>query len=323
LICCIIDFMNLRSVDLNLLVVLDALLDEAHVSRAAERLGLSQPAASSALERCRHLFRDPLLERGRGTMRLTPKAEALREPVKNLLADVVSVLDPPKVALADLKQTVRIVMSDYPAAVIAGRLHTSLTQTAPGIDVVIEPWTGAASALEALGKGSADLAVSVFLELDGAFRRETLLHESYLVMMRKGHPAARGFNLDRWLAYPHVVVSGSGQTRGVLDEALATHRKSRRVGIVVPSFLMVPSLLEDSDLIVLLPSRCVPPDAAVRFAVFEPPITVEGFPLHLAWHARRDRDAGVRHVASVVRSLLRPELKHSPAVRKAPRRRKP
>ncbi|WP_201273047.1 helix-turn-helix domain-containing protein [Sinorhizobium meliloti] len=72
--------MNLRSLDLNLLVVLDALLDEAHVSRAADRLGLSQPAASAALQRCRHLFRDELLERGRGTMRLTSRAEALRAP---------------------------------------------------------------------------------------------------------------------------------------------------------------------------------------------------------------------------------------------------
>ena len=73
--------MNLRSIDLNLLVILDALLDEAHVSRAAAKLNLSQPATSSALDRCRHLFADPLLERGKGGMRLTPKAEALRDPL--------------------------------------------------------------------------------------------------------------------------------------------------------------------------------------------------------------------------------------------------
>jgi DNA-binding transcriptional LysR family regulator len=72
--------MNFRGLDLSLLVILDALMDEAHVSRAADRLNLSQPAASSALQRCRHLFRDDLLGRGRGTMRLTPRAEALRAP---------------------------------------------------------------------------------------------------------------------------------------------------------------------------------------------------------------------------------------------------
>lgn len=296
--------MNLRSVDLNLLVVLDALLDEAHVSRAAERLGLSQPAASSALERCRHLFRDPLLRRGRGTMRLTPKAEALREPLKNLLAEVVSVLDPPPVKLTELRQTVRIVMSDFPAAVIVGDMHGRLSRTAPGIDIIIEPWVGAGEALEALRKGSVDLAVSVFPELDESFRRETLLHETYRVVMRKGHPAAAGFDLDAWLSYPHVLVSGRGQTRGALDDALAAHGRSRRVGIVVPSFVIVPSLLEETDLIALLPGRCIPPDRAERFALFEPAIAVEGFPLHLAWHARRDRDAGVQHVAALLRSLL-------------------
>jgi DNA-binding transcriptional LysR family regulator len=300
--------MNLRSIDLNLLVVLDALLDEAHVSRAAERLGLSQPAASSALERCRHLFRDPLLKRGRGSMTLTPKAQALRAPVKRLLADVVAVLDPPKIALADLRQTVRIVMSDLPAAVVAGSLHRRLAATAPGIDVVIEPWTGANAALDALGTGSADLALSVFPEPDEMYRRETLLHETYVVMMRRDHPAAKNFDLDNWLAYPHVLVSGRGQTRGALDEALAAHGRSRRIAIVVPSFLIVPSLLEGSELIVMLPSRCVPKDSATRFAVFEPPIPVEGFPLHLAWHARRDGDDGVQHVAGIIRASLSTNL---------------
>ena len=177
-------------------------------------------------------------------MRLTPKAEALREPVKNLLANVVRVLDPPKVDLAQIRQTVRIVMSDFPAAAIAGPLHRSLSDTAPGIALVIEPWVGADTALEALAKARPILPYSVFPELDQIFHRETLLQESYLVMMRKDHPAARSFNLDNWLAYPHVLVSGRGRTRGALDEVLTVHGRSRRIGIVVPSFLIVPSLLE-------------------------------------------------------------------------------
>lgn len=296
--------MNLRSVDLNLLVVLDALLDEAHVSRAAKRLGLTQPAASSALDRCRHLFRDPLLERGRGVMRLTPKAEALREPVKNLLAEVVLVIDPPKVDLADLKQTVRIIMSDYPAVVVVGEIQRSLAATAPGIDIVIQPWHGTTAVLDALAKGSVDLAVSVFPEPSEAFHRETLLHEEYVVVMRKDHPAAEDFGLRQWLAFPHIVVSGRGDTRGALDDVLAKHGHTRRVGLVVPSFLMVPPLLEGSDLICMLPSRCVPAGSRQEFAVFAPPISVEGFPLHLSWHKRHDRNEGVQHVAGIVRNVL-------------------
>ena len=237
--------MNLRSVDLNLLVVLDALLDEAHVSRAADRLGLSQPAASSALERCRHLFNDPLLERGRGRMRLTAKAEALRAPVKNVLAEIVAVLDPPAIDLATVRQTVRIVMADYPAVVIAGALHKALAETAPGIDLIIQPWHGANEALDGLAKGTIDLAASVFPKTDASFQRHELLREHYVVIMRKDHPAADGFDLDKWLAYPHVLVSGRGHTKGPLDDVLTTRGRERRVGIVVPSFVMVPALLAD------------------------------------------------------------------------------
>lgn len=297
--------MNLRSVDLNLLVVLDALLDEAHVSRAADRLGLSQPAASSALERCRHLFNDPLLERGRGRMRLTAKAEALRAPVKNVLADIVAVLDPPAIDLATVRQTVRIVMADYPAVVIAGALHKALAETAPGIDLIIQPWHGANEALDGLAKGTIDLAASVFPKTDVSFQRHELLREHYVVIMRKGHPAADGFDLDKWLAYPHVLVSGRGHTKGPLDDVLTTHGRERRVGIVVPSFVMVPALLADSDLIAMVPSLCVPRDGVEKFALLAPPIPVEGFALHLAWHVRRNKDAAVQHVASIVKSLLK------------------
>lgn len=296
--------MNLRTVDLNLLVVLDALLDEVHVTRAGQRLGLSQPAVSAALDRCRHLFRDPLLERGRGTMRLTPKAEALRVPLKDLLAGVERVIDPPRIKLSDVKQTVRILTSDHPATVIVNELHRVLTETAPGIDIVIEPWHGAPAALDSLAKGAVDLAISVFAEIGAEFRRELLLQESYVVIMRKDHPAAAGFDLDSWIAFPHVLVSGRGEMRSPLDDTLAEHGRTRRVGVVVPSFLMVPPLLENSNLICLLPGGCVPPDAKGRFAVFQPPVAVEGFPLHLAWHVRRDSDVAVGHVAGLVRSLF-------------------
>lgn len=124
------------------------------------------------------------------------------------------------------------------------------------------------------------------------------------VLMRRGHPAAAAFGLEVWLAHPHVLVSGQGATRGALDEALARLGRSRRVGVVVPSFLLVPPLLAGSDLIALLPGRTLPADPQGRFVDFAPPIPVPGFPLHLAWHARRDRDVAVRHVAALVQAVL-------------------
>jgi DNA-binding transcriptional LysR family regulator len=295
--------MNLRGIDLNLLVILDALLDEAHVSRAAERVGLSQPAASSALERCRHLFKDPLLLRGRGRMRLTAKAQTLQQPLRDILDQVSVLIDAPEPDLKSLTQTVRVMTAELPPALLTGRVYEHLRQTAPGLTLAILPWQGAQATLEALAQGRADLAISVFPAIDADFTRRELLHERYVVAMRRDHPAAAGFDLDRWLAFPHVLVSGRGETHGPLDEALARLGRRRHIGLVVPSFLSVPPLLLTSELIALLPSRTLPLEAD-RFATFEPPVAVDGFPLHLAWHRRSERDPAVRHVARLIETVL-------------------
>jgi DNA-binding transcriptional LysR family regulator len=147
--------MNLRTVDLNLLVILDVLLDEAHVSRAARRLNLSQPAVSAALQRCRHLLGDELLDRGRGTMHRTPRADALRGPLKSLLAGVQDLIEPAEVPLAELNRVVRITAADLPTAMIAGSLLENLGRTAPHVSVVFQPWQGADAAASALRNGDA------------------------------------------------------------------------------------------------------------------------------------------------------------------------
>lgn len=296
---------SLRSVDLNLLVVLDALLEEAHVTRAAVRLGMSQPAASSALDRLRHLFRDPLLERARGGMRLTPAAEALREPLRAALASVSGVVgarDAPD--LATVRRAVRLVMADAAAVALGPGLLARLRATAPGVTLVLMPWRGAPEAVAQLGRGEVELVASVLPPLDTTFRRATLFEERYVVAMRRGHPAAPRFGLDRWLAHPHLVVSGRGEAATPLDAVLAKRGRARCVGAVVPSFLMVPPLLLRSDLIGMLPGRCVPPDTAPALALFPPPVAVQGFRVDLAWHVRRDGDAVVRHVAEAMRATI-------------------
>lgn len=294
--------MNLRSLDLNLLVILDALLDEAHVSRAANRLGLSQPAASAALQRCRHLFRDKLLERGRGTMRLTTRAESLRAPLKSLLAGVIDLVDPPELPLRDIRRTLHVAMADYPALFVTGPLQRALQETAPAVDLVIRPWHGAEAARAALVDGTADLAISVFPDRKDDIHSEDLLTEHYVIALRPGHPAISGFDLRRWLAFPHIVVSGRGEDRSPLDAELASIGYSRRVGLVVPSFGMVPELLRDTDMIAMLPSRVA--RVAADLIVLPTPIPVAGFSLHLAWHRRQAKDVALRHVAKLLADLL-------------------
>lgn len=302
---------SLRSVDLNLLVVLDALLDEAHVTRAAARLGLSQPAASSALERLRHLFGDPLLERRRGGMRPTAAAEALRPALKAALASVRAVLDAPAVDLLTVRRTVRLVMADALAVEAVSALRRRLSGTAPGVSLALLPWRGASEAVARLARGEADLVASVLPPLGAEFRRVALAEERYAVVMRRDHPAAAPpgrFDLGRWLAFPHVVVSGEGRADTPLDAELAARGLSRTVAVAVPSFLMVPPLLLGSDLLALLPRRCVPKGGGrtAAFVALPPPVPVEGFRLDLAWHRRGEDDAVVRHVAAALAAALRP-----------------
>ncbi|MEJ5020336.1 LysR substrate-binding domain-containing protein [Ochrobactrum vermis] len=287
--------MNLRGLDLNLLVILDALLDEAHVSRAADRLNLTQPAVSNALQRCRALFSDQLLERGHGMMRRTPKAETLRAPLKTILVGVVDLVEPPEVPLASLRQTIRICMADYPAIFVIKPLLKEIADTAPGIDIIIQPWHGPVAAREALVTGESDLALSVFPDADDELQRRLLLKENYMIAMRRDHRAATAFSLESWLDHPHILVSGRGDNSSPVDVALAERGLSRRVGVVVPNFGMVPELLACTDMIAMLPSRCLPAEMSALVA-FTPPISIAGFPLHIAWHRRRQEDRGLQYV---------------------------
>ncbi len=296
--------MNLRTLDLNLLTVLDALLDEAHVSRAALRLNMSQPAVSNALQRCRDLFGDPLLIRGRGVMYRTPKAEALRAPLKSLLLDVVHLIDPPQIDPKDVTQVIRITTADDPMAILAGPLTAALRASAPGITVVFQPWHGAHVSLRQLRDGDADLAISVFSGDIEDIDTVTLIEEDYVVAMRADHPAARSFDLDVWLDWPHVLVSGQGSLRSPLDATLRSMGRSRQVGVVVPSFQMIPRILAGSDFMAMVPRHSMALHDRANLRCFAPPVPVDGFPLHLAWHKRRSADVGLRHVAEVIGTIF-------------------
>lgn len=296
--------MNLRTIDLNLLVILDALLDEAHVSRAAQRLGLTQPAVSAALQRCRTLFGDPLLERGRGVMRRTPRGDALRAPLKALLSEVEALVNPPEIPLGAIRQSVRLMLADQIAALLIPRLLDRLRATAPGIDLVVRSWRGAEQAYTDLLSGDVHLAMSMFdREAEGIDRRH-ILDEHYVVVMRRGHPATAAFDLDAWLAFPHVVVSGSGEARTPLDARLAESGQRRRVGIVVPSFMMVPDILLATDFIAMMPAHAIRDGLRDGIAVHAPPLPVDGFPLHLAWARRARGDRGLMHVTNELADLV-------------------
>jgi DNA-binding transcriptional LysR family regulator len=170
------------------------------------------------------------------------------------------------------------------------------------VDVAFLPWRGGEEAAAAVIAGEADLAVSVLPTPDDRCRRVQLFDEQYRVVMDSNHPAAARFDLESWLSYKHVLVSAVGGSKAPLDDRLQQLGRKRRIGLVVPSFMMVPEVLLSSDLIAMLPTRCIPNDP--RFTVRDPPIAVEGFPVHMGWHRRHDAEPAIQHVSQLIAELF-------------------
>ncbi|WP_374349945.1 LysR family transcriptional regulator [Chitinimonas sp.] len=296
--------MNLRAIDLNLLVILDALLAEQSVTRAASHLHLSQPAVSHALDRLRSLFDDPLLERRGAQMALTARAEAIKLRLSLLLAEAHELIDPPQIPLLELQQTVRLSMADYPCAVLLPMLWSRLQRIAPGIQLVCQDWRDGARELERLQRGEVDIALSLFPEVPADICQLVLGREDYVGIARRDHPIAAAPDIEAYCRYPHVLVSASGALRTPFDALLAEQGLQRRVGLSVSSFLAVPSVVAASDALALVPRLLAqhwPGMAGVR--QFTPPLSPPPYPAQLGYHRRRSRDAGVMAVVDCIKAI--------------------
>lgn len=261
----------LRRLDLNLLVTLDALLTECHVTRAAERLHLAQPTVSVQLARLRGFFDDPLLLPGPRGMRPTARAEALRAPLHDALAQLEHAIAPARgFDPAQAHDTWRVSASDYSATTVLRATLPRLREAAPGTRLAILPAPPASVARHA-EQGRLDLAFLVADEAAETLRRRALFTDHYVLAARAGHPQLkRRPTLARFCKLEHVIVSPEGGGfQGVTDTALAAVGASRRVVLSVPHFLMVCDVLANTDLVALQPSRLVRGNPALT--VREPP----------------------------------------------------
>ena len=292
---------DIKHVDLNLLVVLEVLLAERNVSRAAKRLRLSQSATSHALARLRKQFGDTLLVRSRAGMLLTPRAERLQGALKAQLAGVASLLsDDARFDPAALSGTVHLVCEDYVGTVILPRVLKRLGAEAPDLDLDIHttPW----NVYEGLENNTFDLALGAFGDAPATTRIRTLLHDDFVCLVRRGHPAVKKrLSLRQYVAMPHVVI-GIGQPGPTqIDRALAKRRLARRVALRIPSFLAAPFVVAESDLVLTLPRRLA--EQLRRLAPLEvhaPPLPLERFHFRLAWHVRRHDEPAHRWLRSLV-----------------------
>ena len=226
---------HLRGVDLNLLPVLEAVLRHRNATRAGTEIGLSQPAMSRALGRLRHLLDDPLLVRGGGGQMLSPRADALRQPLAALLADLRALLVDPPFNPATEQRTMRIAMTDAQAELLLAPLVRQVAAAAPG--VVIE-WLPVAPGLpERMAAGEIDLTLALdTTPLPRGAASEPLTDDSLAVVVRRGHPCGDGWGIADYATYPSVVVSLLGDQASEIDAELAASGVERSIVAIVPTF---------------------------------------------------------------------------------------
>lgn len=286
--------MNLRGIDLNLLVVLEALLEERSVTRAAGRLGMSQPAVSRALARLRKLFGDGLLVEGRGGYLPTARAEALRPRLRRTLAEIGGMLEASPFDPAAATGELRLLMLDLEAAALVPPLLTRLALEAPGLDLdIVAPGP---RVVEALEKDAVDAVVGVIDEAPVGILRRGLYDDGFVTLLRAGHPAAgEKLTLNRYLELGHIVVSVTGEGAAPVDAALARIGRQRRVRVRVPSFLAAVEIAARSDLVMTLPSSLARTAGGMgRFVALPPPLDLGRFTMSLLWHARHQDEP--RHI---------------------------
>lgn len=287
--------MNILTFDLNLLRVLDALLRERNVSRAAERLSLSQPAVSNALNRLRDLLDDPLLVRVGRAMQPTPRALALEAPIRDALQRIEQSLgegapfDP-----ASSRQRFRIAVTDYVELILMPRLLAVLAERAPGLRIDIQHLSPSLPA-EALEKGELDLVLGRFEQVPVRFQRQQWLSETLQLVARREHPQlVAGLDLDGFLRLRHLWVHG-GQTRGMVEQWLGEHGLSREIVYTTPNYLQAAHIVASSELVAVLPSRL-----AHYFAQLLPlqlhalPFELGPFHLDIVSLGLRQRDAALQ-----------------------------
>jgi len=283
--------MDIRAVDLNLLKAFDALMNERAVTRAAARIGLSQPAMSHALSRLRGLFSDDLFVRTATNMEPTARAREIAPLVATAIEHIEAALslgagfEPARSAAVFTAG-----MAEYAEIALVGKLAQAFAREAPGATLRLLPASGH-EAIEQLERGATDVAVAHLPHLPAHVEAIVLLRDPFVVVARKDHPiTGQHLSLEAYAAQQHVLVSPRGATSGALDGILVDFGLKRRIALLVATYLAVPAALAGSDLVATVPRRTARQIAATaEIAIMPLPIDF-ATTVSMAWHRRAASD---------------------------------
>ena len=287
--------MNIGKVDLNLLVYLDVLLRELNVTRAAEHLGITQPAMSNGLKRLRDMFNDPLLIRSSEGMKPTERALELQPRVRQILAQTQHLLEPKQEFKAiTSKRVFRIMVSDYAEATLIPPLIKHIRSEAPNI--ILDLLTPSDVSYQDMEQGRVDMAINRFDEIPQSFYQQLIWKDSFSCLINRNNPIVDNFNLKSYLAAHHIWVSKTGMGVGFginpeksgglgwIDSALQRIGQTRKITIFTRHYQMPGLLAQNNDLVATLPTRVARMQAENPcLAMRDPPFYIPPFELKMAW----------------------------------------
>ncbi len=290
---------QLSEFDLNLLVALHSLLETTSVTRAAAETGVSQSAMSHTLRRLRAVFGDQLLVRAGSSMRLTPRAEAMREPLYESLLAVQKTLRASQTFVpGESTRELSIGATDFIQLVFLPDLTRLVGREAGNLRLRVKSTVLNGSYGRDLETGELDLVVGGGLLGDyPGLKRTLLVREALVCATRSDHPRVRDadtLSLDVYLAMPHLLISPSGRGPAIVDRLLAADGKRRHVAMRISSFLMAPWVLAASDYVLTAPERVISLHRDfLGLRVWRPPVEIAEVPVYIFWHERSDHDPAV------------------------------
>jgi DNA-binding transcriptional LysR family regulator len=293
--------------NLNALVALDALLSERNVTRAAKRIGITQPAMSQSLARLRELFGDPLLVRKGRAMVLTPRAEAMILPLSDALLSVERALQLGMgFDAATSTRIFKIALTDLGVTMALPTVLRVIRNEAPGIRVQVEPLSDM-NLSEKLSSGEVDLVIAVYLGSAGGLRTETLLEEDYVCVVRRGHPLARRkrLRLEDYEAHGHVAYTPVGFVPRPMAKTASVVSSGAGIRVSVPYLLALPDVVRRTDLVATVPRGLLlaPIDLSGVVAVDAPP-ELPSVEHSQWWHPRFDQDPAHQWLRARVREAF-------------------
>ncbi|MBN6776458.1 LysR family transcriptional regulator [Pseudomonas granadensis] len=299
--------MNISNFDLNLLRVLDMLLREQNVSRAAERLALTQPTVSNALARLRDLLDDPLLVRVGRRMCPTPRALALEGPIRAALRQIEQTLGGGEAFEPQhSRRQLRIALTDFVEQLCMPALLARLQSVAPQLRIDVAHLTPNLP-VEALDRGDLDMVLGRFNEVPARFTRQLWRRETLRIAVRREHPQISGsLDLQTFLQLRHLWVHG-GQTRGMVDQWLAEQNLERQIVYTTPNYLQAAHLVAATDLCVVLPTQLAQQFAELLpLDLHELPFALEPFELDLVYLSHRQHDPALAWLAEQILAIAAP-----------------